>query len=261
MTDAAYVFTQDVKERGKMKTGAMHKKNGSKSKKCTLPSDYLTPAKQKNLNGECHSIKMDEPFRDWDKFRKLPESMQNVYLNHLITKYHARGRDLAEMFGTTTTNMFNYCGKMNPPVKFPYRGKASRSVDPAWTEFISQPETSSAGGLKPSRSDWLSPIEHKPLENDIKENIEMKEEVINSVMVDGKPIPVVLEEGKENPLDVSTPNDYAVPVSSPYLGVREMELTVTGSRQIILEMLNTALGGDCEYSVKIHMVKRSSADA
>lgn len=260
MNDAAYVFTQDVKERGKMKTGALHKKNGSKSKKCTLPSDYLTPAKQKKLNGECYSIKMDEPFRNWHGFRKLPESMQNAYLNHLIDKYRARGCDLAQMFGIATNNMFNYCYRMNPPVKFPYRGKGKHGVDPAWTEFIGQPETSSADDLRPSRSDWLKP-KKTIIENDIKENIEMEEEVIKSVMVDGKPIPVVLEEGKENPLDVSTPNAYAVPVSSPYLGVREMELTVTGSRQIILEMLNTALGGDCEYSVKIHMVKRSSADA
>ena len=50
MTDAEYVFQQDVKERKKMKTGAMHRKCGSKSKKCTLPSDYLTPSQKKKLN-------------------------------------------------------------------------------------------------------------------------------------------------------------------------------------------------------------------
>ena len=36
-------FYDDVKERNAMKSGAFHKVNGSKSRRCTLPSDNLTP--------------------------------------------------------------------------------------------------------------------------------------------------------------------------------------------------------------------------
>ena len=39
MTDGAFCFQEDVRDRSIIKRGAVHKKNGSKSKKCTLPSD------------------------------------------------------------------------------------------------------------------------------------------------------------------------------------------------------------------------------
>ena len=45
-------FDFDVLQKKRIARGAYHRKNGSKSKRCTLPSDYLTAAEKRKLNGE-----------------------------------------------------------------------------------------------------------------------------------------------------------------------------------------------------------------
>lgn len=41
MTDAKYLFVSDSREKKSVARSAVHRKGGSKSKKCTLPSDYI----------------------------------------------------------------------------------------------------------------------------------------------------------------------------------------------------------------------------
>ena len=50
MKDAEYVFRKDIQDKKSIGRGAFHKKTGSKSKKCTLPSDYLSGKEKKALN-------------------------------------------------------------------------------------------------------------------------------------------------------------------------------------------------------------------
>ena len=76
MTDAAYVFNQEVRERSRIKQGAHHKKNGSKSKKCTLPSDYMTTRQKNKMNGATMTLKMNEPCHNWKEFKRLSTDVQ-----------------------------------------------------------------------------------------------------------------------------------------------------------------------------------------
>jgi len=140
MTDERYVFNQDVAERSKMKTGAFHKKNGSKSKRCTLPSDHLTPAQKKKLSGPCFSINMNEPLHDWKKFRSLPKTMQVNYINGLVNNYGARQRDIADMFGVKPGTFSQYCcAKFKSETLFK-KGGTGKTMDERFLDFLTKPE-------------------------------------------------------------------------------------------------------------------------
>ena len=137
MTDAAYVFNQDVRERSRIKNGALAKKNGSKSKKCTLPSDNLPLKEKRNLNGKCESLKLNEPFHDWREFRKYSVTMQVAYLENLINNYGARQKDIADMFSITTQTVYVHCKEIG--VKFSKKGFGLRDMDNQFLDFLTKP--------------------------------------------------------------------------------------------------------------------------
>lgn len=49
LSDEEYTFRQDIKEKKSIGRGAFAKKNGSKSKKCTLPYEYLTKKGERKI--------------------------------------------------------------------------------------------------------------------------------------------------------------------------------------------------------------------
>ena len=139
MTDESYIFHQQVKERGKMKTGARHKKNGCKSKKCTFPSDYLSRKEKAKLSGPVSSIKMNQPYRDFKSFKKLPAGLQREYFVNLIDNYGARNVDIADMLGVSKTTLYTLCASLNPPLVGKRGGKVGRKMDERWRDFIDIP--------------------------------------------------------------------------------------------------------------------------
>lgn len=86
MKDEEFIFRQEVREKKRIGAGAFHKKNGSKSKKCTLPSDRLTRKEKEKLNGECKSWNL-KTFYSWDEFKSMPSDIQLEYVNSLINRY------------------------------------------------------------------------------------------------------------------------------------------------------------------------------
>lgn len=137
MTDAAYVFNQDVRERSKIKQGAIHKKNGSKSKHCTLPSDHMTPKQKKSLNGVCDVIDLSEPIENLKVLRLYPSSLQQEYLQNLVNKYGARQIDVCTMLKTTPTNFKRYLDNHGLNIAF---SKHRRVIDDRWLDFITKPK-------------------------------------------------------------------------------------------------------------------------
>ena len=86
MTDATFCFNDTNRERAITKKSAAHKKNGSKSKKCSLPSDSMSKKELAKMNGPVKSWKMTE-FYTWDKFKSMPKDIQAEYLNYIIKQY------------------------------------------------------------------------------------------------------------------------------------------------------------------------------
>lgn len=113
MSDAEYVYRQDLRDKKITSYGAFHKKRGAKSKKCNFPSDYLTKKEKKKLNSEITTYDMSK-FCTYDEFKKLPPDIQVEYLNTLIKKYDITVVTVAkEVFGVSSDTIRQMLVKSN----------------------------------------------------------------------------------------------------------------------------------------------------
>ena len=81
-------FDFDIMEKKRIARGARARKCGSKSRKCTLPSDYLTAAQKKGLNGKVRTYNLSEPMT-YNTFRAMPDDLQKEYLLKLRNEMDA----------------------------------------------------------------------------------------------------------------------------------------------------------------------------
>lgn len=90
-------FDFDAMQKKRIAGGARHKRGGSKSKLCSLPSDNLTLAQQKKLCGEVKSWNLNEPM-DWHTFKSMPYDLEVQYVMGLNSRFgvglNAIGQDL-----------------------------------------------------------------------------------------------------------------------------------------------------------------------
>lgn len=85
-------------EKKRIASGARHMKRGSKSKKCTLPSDLLTASQIKKKNGKVINMDMAKP-TSLRNFKTWPTDIQKEYLNRYINEFGCTIADLAQVFG------------------------------------------------------------------------------------------------------------------------------------------------------------------
>ena len=95
-------FDYDAMQKKRIARGASHMKRGSKSKKCTFPSDYLTAAQKRRLNGPVSTYKLDEPM-EWESFKAMPEDLQKKYILGLQENYGANDEMIGKMFKKSDT--------------------------------------------------------------------------------------------------------------------------------------------------------------
>lgn len=79
-------FDYDIVQKKRIAHSAAKKKIGSKSKKCTLPSDYLSSAERKKLNGECKVYDWTKPV-SWREFKEYPRDIKKECLSHFSKKW------------------------------------------------------------------------------------------------------------------------------------------------------------------------------
>ena len=96
MTDAQYLFVIDSREKKSVARSELHRKGGRKSKKCTLPSDYLTEKQRKELNGAVESYSLNY-FYTWAQFKALPDDIQVEWINHMSKKYDCGYTSIAKL--------------------------------------------------------------------------------------------------------------------------------------------------------------------
>lgn len=107
MTDSEYVFQQDIKERKSQVNGARHRKCGSKSKKCTLPSDMLTAKEIRERSGEVISMNPQKRY-NLGEFHQFPDDIKGIYIKAIQKRFHVGPSDIAEMFGMKPDAFHNY---------------------------------------------------------------------------------------------------------------------------------------------------------
>lgn len=126
-------FDYDVKQKKALVPSARKRVNGSKSKRCTLPSDNLTSAQKKKLNGPVCTYSMNRPM-DWRQFKDMPEDLQEEYVRTLRERYTVSQAELARMFGVTQRAVANHVGRRGYGSLFAH-GRMSAAERIAWHTF------------------------------------------------------------------------------------------------------------------------------
>ena len=98
-------FDYDCYKKKNVAHSAARRKGGSKSKKCSLPSDHMTQKQWNERCGQVMSYNIGRPMA-WAEFSQLPKDLKEEYMNNLIEKYNANARTIAEVFGVSVATVF-----------------------------------------------------------------------------------------------------------------------------------------------------------
>ena len=122
------------------KVTARSAKNRVRPKKgCTLPSDYLTEAEKRKLNGEVEIMNPDSLKRPikYGYFEMLNKEQQEGYLNWLFEVYDAAFTDIGKMMDVKGDTLMKYCNSRNLDIlRRPKNGHVmAKSKVKAWQAF------------------------------------------------------------------------------------------------------------------------------
>lgn len=134
MTNEEYIFQQTSRERKRIGAGAYARKNGSRTRKCTLPSDNMTTGQIKKRNGEIMEYKLNQPMK-WKEFKSMPEDLQKEYIKKLASEKKARSVDIAEMLGVHK-NYFSKHARTLFQGETPFTGTHQVNQSQEWRDFI-----------------------------------------------------------------------------------------------------------------------------
>lgn len=114
--------------------GAFHKKNGSKSKGCHLPSDDLTPAQRKKLNGPCVTVKLGQP-TTWAEFKSLRHDLQQTYYDQCFEYYGPSLSAFAKMLGVSEPSLTKYFKAHDLKVRSDVHYRMTKIQKEMWAAF------------------------------------------------------------------------------------------------------------------------------
>lgn len=102
-------FEWDVLQKKRIANSARRMKRGSKSRKCSLPSDHMTQAEWKRRNGKVSTYNLNQPMT-WVEFKQMPLDLQQQYLDGLQQKFNVPLPKIStDMFRLKYTSLSVYC--------------------------------------------------------------------------------------------------------------------------------------------------------
>ncbi len=134
MTDEAYLFKQDVREKA-ITARSSHKIGSSRRRRCTFSADRMTKKEWEKMNGPIHRITPGEPM-PWDTFKALPDTLQKKYVECILEKYKVGPNAIARMFGISGT----YCGNYLRGLGFSFSGHTTPSETSRFLQDYGQTE-------------------------------------------------------------------------------------------------------------------------
>ena len=148
MNDVEFILKEDIKEKKQAGRGYYHKKNGSKSKKCRLPSDSLSKKEIEKMNGECKVYNFNKPM-SYSNFCAMPVDLRIKYLEMLRDKFGANQTEISKMMGVAVTTLSSHRAKFlgSKPIFRSY--KHSRLDVESWNRFINGEEDKDAVVAEP----------------------------------------------------------------------------------------------------------------
>ena len=231
-------FDYDVLQKKRTAAGARHMKRGSRSKRCSLPSDNLTPAQLKRRNGPVSTYKLDTPMR-WDDFKAMPVDLQKRYLTNLVETYGATNEMLGDMFYVHPTHVGTVKMALGVVSHNPHRliGEKKAIRDQMWAAFCN----GVVGGGDAVKE---TPKEPKKLE--------------------ALPVrcPDELEEVAAAPADTESPTETEpVVVKIPMLDMTELSATFNGwfTPETFLGWIAKLPIPEAEVKIRVSVTKRGEA--
>lgn len=106
MTDERFTFVEQQRETKSAARGARHRVCGSKSKRCTLPHEYLTPAQMKRRNGIVNTYNMNAPHTKAE-LSGWSQDLRREYFTGLMQRYCPTDAQLADMLGCSKSTVYN----------------------------------------------------------------------------------------------------------------------------------------------------------
>lgn len=158
MTDERYIYNADLRERKRTAAGARAKKNGSRSKLCTMPSDHMTPAQKRQLNSSVEKVNLNRPMR-YAQIKALSPTLRFLYLDHLINEHHARRVDLLAMLGVASSSFFRLQEEL--PGRLIFNGKHKKPA-PEWVAFMANGYESEKPAQEPRQEAAQPPEDRAP---------------------------------------------------------------------------------------------------
>ena len=155
-------FEFDCMKKKQLAGQAKYRKRGSKSKKCSLPSDGMTQKQWKEKCGPVISYNPNKPMI-WDDFKKLPTHIQAEYITNLQQKFGVTAVDLGKMFGVQALTVRKHADANNLGVEFPRGHALSAAKKAEWEKFVCPEQEESQAFVEPDDGgDW--PVE-EPTDN------------------------------------------------------------------------------------------------
>lgn len=136
--DAKKELFADLKDRKAEASGARRKKNGSKSKACSLPSDGLTRRQWEKLNDPMNIFAINVP-TDYETLSKQSEDIQREYIVKLLERFNITVSKISEMLGVSPSFGMKYVKTLG--IKYTPRGaklKNNKDEKDAWNYFLAQ---------------------------------------------------------------------------------------------------------------------------
>lgn len=241
-------FDYDAMQKKRIARGASHMKRGSKSKKCTLPSDYLTAAQKRRLNGPVSTYKLDEPM-NWESFKAMPEDLQKKYILGLQENYGANDEMIGKMFKKSDTVALRVRNTLNikPLGKCKLNRNEKAIRDAKWEAFCN----GVVGG---------KPGEPKKIENN---EVEELHDEINDFVGFGDPeIEEQIEIEEIEPIEESVEEPVKAPEkekSVDFLMTEKLDVTFvsdSGDLETIFQLLKQlgSHAGRCRIRIEIEAV-------
>lgn len=164
MTDEKYMFLSDSMEKKRTARSAGNRVSGAKSKRCTLPSDFMTKKEQAAMSGEVKTYNLKQPM-SWAEFKAMPGDLQKQYIENLIQGHHANSTARAEMFGVSAAHVRNVVRELGIHLPSGGANMMSKEAWAEWREFIGMPTETiplAAAAPEPVEVEKRKPMETTP---------------------------------------------------------------------------------------------------
>lgn len=127
-------FEYDVKEKKRLAAGARHRVCGAKSKKCTLPHEYLSKKEVNALSGPVNTYNLNAPM-SYAEFMRMPSDLRAEYLRKLNDRFDVSSVKLGEMLGVSRACVYNLWAEFGIPRTRKYARMTSGELK-AWRSWL-----------------------------------------------------------------------------------------------------------------------------